>query len=49
MESIKVYFQNALIGLATIVLLSLQSDDPQPQTVGDVDTSEDDNDLHMFI
>jgi len=49
MESIKVYFRNALIGLATIVLLSFQSDDPKPQIVGDVDTSEDDNDLHMFI
>ena len=49
MESIKVYFRNALIGLATLVLLSLQSNDPQTQTVGDVDASEDDNDLHMFI
>ena len=49
MESIKVYFRNALIGLATLVLLSLQSNDPQTQTVGDVDISEDDNDLHMFI
>jgi hypothetical protein len=49
MESIKVYFRNALIGLATLILLSLQSNNPQPQTVGDVDTSEDDNDLHMFI
>lgn len=49
MESIKVYFRNALIGLATLVLLSLQSNDPQTQTVEDVDTSEDDNDLHMFI
>jgi|SaaInl5LU_22_DNA_1037371.scaffolds.fasta_scaffold08542_7 hypothetical protein len=50
MESIKVYFQNALIGLATLILVSLQTNTPQPQTpAGQIDNSEDDNDVHMFI
>jgi hypothetical protein len=43
------YFRNALIGLATLILLSLQSNEPQSQTVGSTDNPEDDNDLHMFI
>jgi hypothetical protein len=49
MESIKVYFRNALIGLATLILLSLQSNEPQSQTVGSTDNSEDDDNFHMFI
>jgi hypothetical protein len=49
MESIKVYFRNALIGLATLILLSLQSNEPQSQTVGSTDKAEDDDNFHMFI
>jgi len=50
MESISVYFRNALIGLATLILLSLQTNEPQPQnSAGTLDNSEDDNDVHLFI
>lgn len=48
MESIKLFFQNALIGLATLILISLQTDRPT-ERIGATDNSEDDNDVHLFI
>lgn len=49
MESIKVYFRNALIGLASMILSSL-SEEPnvKKQSTFDSHTNGDD-DFHMFI
>ena len=48
MESIKVYFRNALIGLATMVLSNLQPNNPPNQTSKIINIEEDD-DIHMYI
>lgn len=47
MASIKVYFRNALIGLATMVLSSLAPN--QLKTTKLVDNCDDDENYHMFI
>lgn len=46
MESIKTYFRNALIVLATMILASLSVQTHQPDKR---DTIVDDEDFHMFI
>ena len=49
MESIKVYFRNALIGLATMVLASLAKERlSKPNEISDRYFNGDD-DFHMFI
>ena len=49
MESIKVYFRNALIGLATMILSSLSEEsDVNKQSTFDRYGNGDD-DFHMFI
>lgn len=49
MASIKKYFRNALIGLASIILASLSvHNNPELQTLDKSDV-DDDQDLHMFI
>ena len=49
MESIKVYFRNALIGLATMVLSSLAKERlSKPNEISDRYFNGDD-DFHMFI
>ena len=47
MESIRRYFRNALIGLATMILASLSVEIHTPTRVDD--NNDDDSDLHMFI
>ncbi len=47
MASIRKYFRNALIGLATVILASLSVDVHTPNRVDD--KNDDDSDLHMFI
>lgn len=47
MESIRRYFRNALIGLATMILASLSVDIHTPTKVDD--NNDEDSDLHMFI
>ena len=47
MESIRRYFRNALIGLATAILTTLSVDVHTPTKVDD--NNDDDSDLHMFI
>jgi len=47
MASIRRYFRNALIGLATMILASLSVDVHSPNRVDD--NNDDDSDLHMFI
>ena len=47
MASIRKYFRNALIGLATMILASLSVDVHSPTRVDD--NNDDDSDLHMFI
>jgi hypothetical protein len=49
MESIKKYFRNALIGLATMVLASLSSNNQSNQMVSSSDKVDDDENYHMFI
>jgi hypothetical protein len=46
MESIKVYFRNALIGLATMILSNLQ---PNNQITQKIEIVEEDDDIHMYI
>jgi hypothetical protein len=46
MESIKVYFRNALIGLATMILSNLQ---PTNQITQKIEIVEEDDDIHMYI
>ena len=46
MESIKRYFRNALIGLATFILSNFHSNYQTNQTI---EMMEDDDDYHMFI
>jgi hypothetical protein len=49
MASIKKYFRNALIGLASMILASLSvHNNPQLQNL-DKNDVDDDQDLHMFI
>jgi len=49
MASIKKYFRNALIGLASIILASMSAhNNPELQTL-DKNDVDDDQDLHMFI
>jgi len=47
MASIRRYFRNALIGLATAILTTLSVDVHTPTKVDD--NNDDDSDLHMFI
>lgn len=47
MESIKVYFRNALIGFATMVLASLAP--TQLNSQKPVDMVDDEDNFHMFI
>ena len=49
MESIKVYFRNALIGFATMILTSVQTPTNQSNLTKTVDNLDDDSDVHMFI
>ena len=49
MASIKRYFRNALIGLATMILASLSVDVHSPNTTIVDENIDDDSDLHMFI
>ena len=46
MESIKMYFRNALIGLATMILSNLQ---PNSQINQKLEIVEEDDDIHMYI
>lgn len=46
MESIKTYFKNTLIVLATMILVSLSV---HPHQSNKRDTIVDDDDFHMFI
>jgi len=49
MASIRKYFRNALIGLASIILASMSAhNNPELQT-SDKNDVDDDHDLHMFI
>ena len=48
MESIKVYFRNALIGLATMVLSNLQPNNPPNQTSKIINIEEDDDIQSVF-
>jgi hypothetical protein len=48
MESIKVYFRNALIGLATMILSNFQQGNTTIQS-GNVTNVEEDDDIHMYI
>jgi hypothetical protein len=49
MESIKRYFRNALIGLATLILSSLSVDSVSTVKTQIDESIDDDLDLHMFI
>ena len=46
MESIKMYFRNALIGLATMILSNLQ---PNNQINQKIEIVDEDDDIHMYI
>lgn len=48
MASIKRYFRNLLIGLATLILANIHPNNHTPQSRR-VDTTEDEADVHMFI
>ena len=48
MESIKTYFRNALIGLATMILSNFQQSNPTIQN-GTITNVEEDDDIHMYI
>jgi len=49
MASIKRYFRNALIGLATLILSSLSVDSTSIVKTQIDESIDDDQDLHMFI
>ena len=49
MASIKRYFRNALIGLASIILASMSAHNNPELQHSDKNDVDDDQDLHMFI
>lgn len=49
MENIKGYCRNLLLGLVTIVVTNLQSNNPTDNGNSNIKTEYDDDDYHMFI